>query len=141
MIGPVPHALEPMVPGELGGRTVLDSSTHPPIVSNLEFMLDRSDPDDLIESFPVYLVTEALAERLLRAALTGFTLGDVTIHRSDAFTELYGHARHPSFRRLIVSGTAADDCWIGEDLRLCVSDRMLAILQAGRLTDCDVEEL
>ena len=44
-------------------------------------------------------------------------------------------------RWLQVTGGPADDCWIGEDLRLHVSDRMLAILRGSRLTDCDVEPL
>ena len=48
----MPYALDPMVAGELGEETELDPSMqHPPLVTAVEYVLDRPDPDDLIESF------------------------------------------------------------------------------------------
>jgi hypothetical protein len=70
----VPFVLEPMVGGELGRRTKLDTSTHPPVASRVEYLLDDPDSDDLIESFPVFLVSVELAPRL--DSLTGFALAD-----------------------------------------------------------------
>jgi hypothetical protein len=70
----VAYRLDPHVAGELGEATELDPSTHPPIVRALEYVLDAPDADDLIESFPVFLVSASLAGALENADLTGFAL-------------------------------------------------------------------
>jgi hypothetical protein len=43
------YILEPEVSGEIGERTVIDSSVHPPIVSYLHFVFMGWLGDDLIE--------------------------------------------------------------------------------------------
>jgi hypothetical protein len=49
--------------------TDLDASTHPPGVSMVEYLLDTPDADDLIESFPVFLVSTLLGKALVDASL------------------------------------------------------------------------
>ncbi len=53
--------LEPHVAGELGSKTKLDPTTHPPTVEELHYVLDSSESDDIVESFPVFLVSARLA--------------------------------------------------------------------------------
>jgi hypothetical protein len=124
----VHYRLQPHVAGELGPETDFDPSTHPPVVKNVVYVLDFPEPDDLIESFPVFLVAEALCERL--GGLSGFELEPATV--------VFDGGSRP-FRRLVVTGTAADDAWIDEDLMLCVSAEMLEALRTGRLRFCDIE--
>ena len=66
------YVLEPLVAGELGDGTQLDATTHPPLVRHVEFVLDLPTDEDLIESFPVFLVSESLGHALASANLTGF---------------------------------------------------------------------
>ena len=54
------HTLEPEVAGGFGEQTILDNSTHPPDVKWLHYVLDGWLGDDILESFPCYIVTERL---------------------------------------------------------------------------------
>ena len=139
----MPFALEPHVAGELGPDTVLDTSTHPPRVDRLQYLLDTSRADDLIESFPVFLVSEALAERLLAAGLGVFSIDDdLDVRPGEEYAALEGDAPHKRYRWLhLDAGADAPDAWLGEDLRLNVSDRMMAVLETADLTYADVERL
>jgi hypothetical protein len=64
----MPYVLEPLGAGQLGGGTLLDVSAHPPLVSRVQYVLDAPTSDDLIESFPVFLVSEALGSALMETA-------------------------------------------------------------------------
>src|SRR3954454_10828086 len=57
-------ALEPEVAGQLGDTTMLDTSVHPPVIQRLEYRFDGWLGDDLLESFPCFVVTERLANEL-----------------------------------------------------------------------------
>jgi hypothetical protein len=135
------YILEPMVAGQLGDRTDLDATTHPPTVSAVEYVLDGPDTDDLIESFPVFLVSDDLAARLEENGLGGFELAHADVMPSLGYREAYGDAPHKGYRWLRVLGDSSSDCWLSDDHRLCVSDRMMHTLQEGDLTNCEIEAL
>lgn len=137
----MPYALEPLVAGQLGEGTRLDSSTHPPEVEAVEYVLDAPTDDDLVESFPVFLVSDQLAERLRQASLDGFILDDARVVPSREYVEVYGEVPHKSYRWLRLRASANADCWLDGEYRLCVSDRMMAILSEGVLDRCEVVEL
>ena len=62
----MPYALDPQVAGGLGENTVIDTSSHPPVVTHVDFVLDYPVTDDLIQSFPVFLVTVEMADSARR---------------------------------------------------------------------------
>jgi hypothetical protein len=137
----VPFVLEPMVAGQLGDGTDLDPTTHPPKIAAVKFVLDGPETDDLIESFPVILVSESLAGRLTDAHLEGFELAEADVVPSVEYREIYGEAPHKAYRWLRVVGDPTSDCWLADDHRLCVSDRMMRVLEEGDLSNCDIEAL
>ena len=138
----MPYRLEPHVAGELGGATRLDPSQHPPAVSEVEYLLDGPEADELIESFPVFLVSTALAERLSVEGLTGFALGQATVRPGAEYTAMYGDAAHPDYLWLRPDGSApSEDAWLDHEYRLCVSDRMMSALQQHRIGRCAIEPL
>jgi len=115
----MPFVLEPHVAGELG-------------------VLDVSDVDDLIGSFPVFLVSAVLAARLADGDFAGFSMHSATVKAGPD----YGEAPVPTFRRLVPEPGAADpDAWVQDDHRLCVSDRLMAVLRGFELRNCDVAPL
>jgi len=137
----MPFALEPLVAGQLGTGTVMDTSVHPPRVSEVEYVLDAPVEDDLIESFPVFLASDKLARDLEQAPLTGFSLEGARVMPSEEFRAAYGNAAVRQWRWLRLMPEQPTDCWLGTDYRLCVSDTMFAVLEASTLAGCEVERI
>ena len=135
------YFIEPEVAGGLGDRTVMDASYHPPIVTKLEYKFEGWLGDELLESFPCFIMTEALSKYLIKANLSGFTLESVYISTSDEFDETYPNKILPKFLWLKVIGRAGvDDFGLADDHRLVVSGAALEILRAAQLDNADIEE-
>ena len=133
------YVLEPLVAGELGDGTQLDATTHPPLVRHVEFVLDLPTDEDLIESFPVFLVSESLGHALASANLTGFWFDDADVRPSTEYLAAYGAVSHKRYRWLRPQCRPhSSDCWLDERHRLCVSDRMYAVLSQHRIDGCAV---
>lgn len=117
----------------------MDTSTHPPVVTDVEYLLDAPVEADLIESFPVFLISVALAEALTSAGLSGFELEDARVLPSLEYREAFDEAPHKEYRRLCPSDGEAADSWLDKQFRLCVSDRMMDVLERFDLSGCDSE--
>lgn len=129
--------LEPEVAGGLGERTVMDTASHPPKVEHLHYELEGWLGDDLLESFPAYVVTRTMGDRLVNAELDGFTLRHVEISRSSTFEELYPSRDLPAFTWLDVSGVAGEsDVGVDPKARLVVSGRAMVVLRGASLDNC-----
>ena len=132
--------LEPEVAGGLGPYTVMDSSVHPPDVSDLHYEFEGWLGDDLLESFPCFIVTDRCRDALARAGFKGCSFASVTVTRSGRFVELYPGRELPRFHWLKVTGTAGeDDFGIANDHRLVVSERVLRALKSLEIGNCDLE--
>lgn len=130
--------LEPEVPGGWGARIAADVSTHPPHVQRLHVELDGWLGDDLLESFPCFIVTDRLARVLEQSKLTGFALDAVEITRSPEFDELHPGAVLPAFRWLRISGRAGvDDFGLAADLRLVASPAAISLLRPFAIAHAD----
>ncbi|MEC8011037.1 MAG: hypothetical protein VX185_09760 [Pseudomonadota bacterium] len=134
--------IEPEVSGEIGDNTIVDTFVHPPRVLKLHYQFDGWLGDDLLETFPCYIVSSSLAKKIELAQLTGFVLGDVEISKSKQFEELYPKKELPNFYWLKVIGKAGkDDFGISEDYRLIVSSKAINTLQKGKIEMADLEAL
>ncbi|MBM3484740.1 MAG: hypothetical protein FJX66_15790 [Alphaproteobacteria bacterium] len=134
-------SVEPEVAGELGHGSVLDTSVHPPHVSKLEYRFIGWLGDELLETFPCYVVTERLGVALISACLAGFELDDVDVVVSDEFIEMYPGRSLPTFKWLKVTGQAGvDDFGLSHEHTLVVSDAALQQLRQHTLSHCDIEE-
>lgn len=126
--------VEPEVAGGLGEHTVIDSSVRPPKVSKLHYKFDGWLGDALLESFPCYIATKDMAEKLKALHPTGVHFGDVEIEKSDLFRRLHPNRKLPDFMWLKVSGQPGkDDFGLADDLRLVISERVLALLKSQNL--------
>ena len=54
------YLIEPEVPGGLGDKTQGDFSKHPPVIEHLHFQFEGWLGDDLLESFPCFLVSNSV---------------------------------------------------------------------------------
>jgi hypothetical protein len=111
---------------------------HPPRVTRLHVLLEGWLGDDLLETFPAFVVTVEAGRRLTEAGLSGFELDDVEVERTASF----GDDRDvPELWWPRVTGSARRDD-IGADAAgvLVVSQRALEVLRRGSLVHADLEE-
>ena len=138
----MPYVLQPLVGGELGQDVEFDNSTHPPGIDRVQYVLDYPTSEDLMESFPAYIVSEALAERLVAAGLRGFTLAEAEVLPGENYLALYGDVPHKTYRWLQVAPRTPDaDVWLDDAPQLCVSDRMMAVLEGADLAGAEIEPI
>jgi len=136
------YVLDPEVAGELGNNTVMDVSVHPPLVSKLHYELDAWLGDDLIQSFPCYLVTERLKKHIENASLAGVSFAPVELELSANFKELHPSKTVPDFVWLNIFGKAGrDDFAVASDGRLVVSEPALKLLKNMTLKHCKIQDL
>jgi len=133
--------IEPEVPGGLGEQTIMDSTIHPPIIEKLHFEFQGWLGDDLIETFPCYLVTEKLRDGIVLTKLTGVSFDDVLISKSIEFDELYPNKKLPTFFWMKVNGKLnVDDFTITEDFNLLISDKVLTLLKDYNVNNATFED-
>lgn len=101
--------LEPEVAGGLGPHTVMDRNTHPPRVAKLHYQFDGWRGDHIVTSFPCFLVTEPLANKLLGEQLRGLEIADVEVSTSEELDELFPEIELPKFLWLKATGVAGVD--------------------------------
>ena len=136
------YLLEPEVAGTVGPNSDLDASVHPPVVKRLEYVFAGWLGDHLVESFPCYLVSEALARRLRAEPwITGYELDKVSVALDPQFVLLDGEVARslPRWRWLkLVGRPGVDDIWPDGRANLHVSGPVLAVLQDFKLEHCRV---
>ena len=136
------YILEPEVPGGLGPRTQMDRAVHPPRVQSLHFVFDGWFGDQLVESFPCYLVTPNLAESLTAAGVTGFVIAEAEVEASDQFKEMYPDRSIPPFKWLRVVGIAGEsDIYITSDNRLAGSQKVVDAVLATSPSTFEYHEM
>ena len=132
--------LRPEVAGQLGEDTTLDTTVHPPHVTFLHYEFDGWLGDDLLESFPCYVVTKRLEKALKSAGVGGCSFDLVEVTKSDLFEDLHPNFTLPDFSWLQVQGAAGvDDFGLSNDHILVVSESVLTILRSFVFNHCSVE--
>jgi hypothetical protein len=135
------YYVEPEVAGGFGEETVLDTTVHPPIVHSLQYVFDDWLGDQLLETFPCFIVTEAVADAIKEAGLSGCGFGLVDVKKSDVFEELNPGGVLPEFVWLKVCGVAGvSDFGLTEDHRLVISEVANKLLKSFGLENADFRE-
>lgn len=127
----MPYFIEPEVSGQLGDNTNIDVSIDPPKVEHLHFVFYGWLGDDLIECFPVFLITEKLKNALAISELSGYEIKDCEIEESDEF-KLLQNVILPNFFWLLITGNKNDDFSITGN-KLKVSDNAYSFLNQYNL--------
>ena len=73
---------------------MLDTTKHPPVVSRLHYEFEGWDGDDIVATFPVTIVTDALANAILEHALTGAEFDDVIVTKDPQLRGRFGREKH-----------------------------------------------
>jgi hypothetical protein len=136
--------LRPEVAGGFGEESVLDASRHPPVVDRLHYEFAGWDGDDIVATFPVTIVTDALAKAIMEHGLTGAEFDDVIVTKDPQFETFFPTeaAALPRWRWLRPVGRPhAADFWQKENGELVVSDRALRLLRQFHLNHAEIEEV
>ncbi|MFC3324272.1 hypothetical protein [Mesorhizobium cantuariense] len=134
------YYLEPEVSGGFGDNVILDASVHPPLITRLHYEFDGWLGDSMVTSFPCYLVTEDVKEKILKSEFSGVTFDKVEVTTSELFEEMQPDQKLPPFVWLKVNGEAGrDDFGIAKDLRLVVSERILDALKPLGISNALIE--
>ncbi len=134
--------IEPEVAGSLGDKTELDNSFFPPLIKHLNYEFEGWLGDDILESFPCYIVTERLRKSIELENLTGVNFADVLISKSETFLDLYPDKDLPVFYWMKISGEAnKDDFFITEKNGLAVSEKAYSLLEKHNIDQADIEDL
>ena len=122
--------IEAEVAGGMGDKTVVDMSVHPPIVHKLDYQFEGWLGDDILETFPCYIVTDRLRQEIEKLALTGVSFDNTVVSTSETFEKLYPSRILPKFYWLKVLGTPRkDDFGMAEDYKLMISDTVFTMLK------------
>jgi hypothetical protein len=122
--------VEPEVAGGLGDHTVLDTSTHPPIVHKLHYEIETWLGDAMLTSSPCFITTEGLSRAIIQVGFTGVRFAPVEMSISEQGQEFEPELKLPKFRWMQVDGHAGqDDFGLLNKIRLVVSERALALLR------------
>jgi hypothetical protein len=147
--------LEPEAVGEIGERTIMDPSFHPPIVTKLHWVVDHWIGDVLVELFPCWIVTAAAMKQIKLAELTGMSIDDVEVTVSDQFHEFHPSRGLPKFVWMKVEGlpgrddfgvpkgfkvTGSEKPYSGRRFRLAVSRRAIDLLRRLGISHATVED-
>lgn len=133
------YKIFPEVAGGLGPKSIIDTSSSPPIVIQLNYQFDGWLGNDLLEVFPCFIVTERLKNALSKSNLSGFYFSDVIITKSDIFIELMPQQELPSFYWFHITGKFDyDDFCISKSSELLISSQAKDFLSLFNIGDADI---
>lgn len=139
--GKVFWVIEPEVSGSLGEGTIIDSSVHPPIISMLNYEFSGWLKNDLVESFPCFLVTENLKNCIDEMNFSGVCFDEVHVTKSDEFTTFHPNFEIPKFFWMKITGLASEhDFGLSNDYRLVVSSDVLNTFKHFNISEADIEK-
>lgn len=134
-------SIDPEVTGGLGKDTKLDATVHPPIVYQLHYEFQGWLRNDILESFPCFIVTSALKEAILNAQLSGVAFDYVKVTTSYEFRQLYPAVTLPPFNWMKIIGTAGiDDFGISDKLQLIISEKAYNVLARFNISDAEIND-
>jgi hypothetical protein len=126
--------IKPEAVGHFGDGTVADWSRHPPSIQRLHCVFDGWLGDDLLASYPVFLVTDRLRAALETPGLSGISFEDCAVSTSKFFDQTRPGRPLPRLWWMKVFGRAGtDDVGLSQDDHLVVSPRVMAVLMRHRL--------
>ncbi|AIE86994.1 hypothetical protein [Fimbriimonas ginsengisoli] len=135
------YLVNPEVAGGYDEHSVVDRSVHPPIVSRLNYEFDDWLGDAIVESFPVYIVTEQAAREIRKAGLTGAVFDDMETSISDTFKQLNSDSNWlPKFVWLKPEGVAGkDDFGTVQPTTLVLSQRAVNLFARLGFNHAEIE--
>jgi hypothetical protein len=132
----------PEVAGGWGKNTIVSNrDVHPPIIEKLDYQFEGWLGDDILETFPCYIISKALADAFNETNLAGFKLEEVEISLSETFIRLYGNKILPKFYWFKIIGNAnSDDFFTINNHSLIISEKALEVMKLFNINNAEIED-
>ncbi|MDR3668690.1 MAG: hypothetical protein P4L35_17755 [Ignavibacteriaceae bacterium] len=101
--------IKPEVAGGFGEEVKLDVTARPLKVYELHYEFKEWACNDILTTFPCFIVTERLKEAILKADGTGVVFDYGKINTSYEFRQLFPKFVLPPFHRMKILGKAGED--------------------------------
>lgn len=112
------------------------------IINKVHYQFDGWLGDALLESTPIFIGTQKLADAIITAGLTGVEFDDVEISKSHIFNQLHPERKLPEFVWFKFNGKPGNaDFGVTPELQLTVSQRALELLKEHGLNHADIEAM
>lgn len=134
------YILHPETPGETGDKTIMDTTTHPSVVTSLHIVFQGWMGDDLMECFPCFMVTEKLKQRLQQLKATGFIIQPCQVEVSPEFLLMQPGVILPPIYWLQVGHHPDCDMFINHRHNLVITQKLYQQLADVNLHYCDAEQ-
>lgn len=135
------RSLKPEIHGGYGKKAVIARETFPPTVHKLHYVFDGWLGDDLVTSFPIFMVTERLKDSIVSHKLTGVEFDFVLVTKSELFFDVHGDLELPKFWWMKVLGVEdIDDFLLTRNADILVSEEVYDVLREFSLNDCTISE-
>lgn len=144
------YILNPEVPGGMGQDTIIkppSAGSYLPHVDVLHLVISGWMGDDLLTSFPCFMVTNRLKHALEVSNLSGFKIAemDVTIDpQLLMFPQMAASWPLPELHRLKIVGRAGTEDFgltpLDAPVSLVVSSLALELLQKFQIKECEIVE-
>ena len=111
------------------------------MVHELEYEFSGWAGNDIVRTFPCYVVTQRLREAIEGSGLCGVSFHDVKISTTPGFKQLHPTLQLPTFDWMKVSGIAgSDDFGMAANHRLVVSPEAQSLLTGFNLSEAIFED-
>lgn len=124
----------------MGEHTVIDNSIYPPKIQKLHINVEDWMGDNIMEKFPVYIITERLKKGLQTTDFKGFKINNLELTTDEYFFEHYQLKKEiPKFYWLLVIGKKnKDDLYIDDQNILNISEKLFLFLKRYNLNYCSI---
>jgi hypothetical protein len=138
------YKVRPEVPASIGKNSIIERHPGVPMkITKLHLVFEGWLGSDIMETSPVFYVTERLKEGLSGSTFSGISefslIEDVT--KSDNFLELYPDKNLPKLFSIKITGVPHKDDFSIDKGYLIISDRAKQFLTGFNLGDSEIEEV
>ncbi|PYJ62145.1 MAG: hypothetical protein DME24_04660 [Verrucomicrobia bacterium] len=117
--------------GQIGPKTVMDRSVHPPRIQELHCVIDVLPSSDTFEVFPCIIFSGRILAALLAAECSGFAVRGGLFEASEIFNELRQGSPIPELRWCEITGVPyKDDLGLARQTRLIVSEKAKTVIES-----------
>ena len=135
------YVVEPEVAGGFGPHSIMNPEVRPPSITHFHYEFDVWLGDPLLEAVGCFIITEALKNEIEAMNATGVSFSSVEVSKSGQFEDLFPNCQLPHFVWLQVTGQPGkDDFGLSSNNCLVVSERVLTILKAAKMSHADIAE-